>query len=382
MDTNRIILSHLSPHQIKDPEMVEILKKHTLMLYNLPEDMNYFPGQLPCSLMRKDLQLLEDLDYYVAEKSDGVRCLLLIFSDGQNYYCLLIDRGFRFYRTNLSFDASLFKDFGTLFDGEIVQEPNGFKMYIHDVICLSGKTAVSKLPYHERIKLVRETLTFYSFPSAPKEDGEPSDIIQLLPKRVYPFSELNRLWLHEIPNLTHKNDGLVLTPDALPHCGRKCKELFKWKKPHEHTIDFQLGEMLEPSNQSASTVFDPRRDNEKLWVQTDDNYGRNWPSFVLYTWDTKEMLFFCTTAMSPEMWKRADIPDPRSEKGLIVECAYHSDKRMFIPIVARRDKLVPNDNYTVRRTITTIMEHLTIDELINKSRHHKEQKEKKRKRLE
>lgn len=382
MDTNRVILSHLGPHLITDAEMVDILKKHTLMLYNLPEEMTYFPGQLPCSLMRKDLPLLENLDYMVAEKSDGVRCLLLIFSDGQNYYSLLIDRGFRFYRTNLTFDASLFKGFGTLMDGEIVKEPTGFKMYVHDLICLSGNTSVSKLPYHDRIKLVRETIMFYSFPCAPKEDGEYGDIVQLLPKRVYPFSELNRLWLNEIPNLAHGCDGLIFTPDALPHCGQKCKELFKWKKPSEHTIDFQLGEMLEANNQSASTVFDSRRENEKLWVETDENYGRKWPSFVLYTWDTKEKIFFCTTAMSPAMWKSIDVPDPLSEKGIILECAYHSDKKMFIPIAARRDKLVPNDNYTVRRTITTIMEHLTIDELINKSRHYKTQKEQKRKRLE
>jgi hypothetical protein len=395
-NNNKTIQEHLKPHIIEDPDMVSILKEHTLMLYDLPKDMNYFPGQLPCSLMRENLRLLEELDYMVAEKSDGVRCLLLIMSDGVNNYCLLIDRGFRFYRTNLTFDASLFRGFGTLFDGEIVVEPTGFKMYVHDVICLAGDKGVAKLNYSDRVRLVREAIMFYSFPGAPQYSNREvhqestnrktiknfdGDIVQVLPKRVYPFSELKKLWNQEIPSLSHKNDGLVFTPNALPHKGKKCKELFKYKKPHEHTIDLQLGERLDPGNQCATSIFDKRRENEKLWKETDPRFGKNWPSYVLYTWDTKDYLVFGTTALAPEIWKSIDVNDPSTEKGIILECAYHSDKNMWVPIAARRDKLVPNDNYTVRRTITTIMEHLTIVELINISEHYKKHKEQKKKRL-
>lgn len=55
---------------------------------------------------------------------------------------------------------------------------------------------------------------------------------------------------------------------------------------------------------------------------------------------------------------------------------------MWVPICVRKDKLVPNDNYTVRRTVKTIIENLTLEELMNMSDHNKAQKEAKRKRLE
>ena len=42
---------------------------------------------------------------------------------------------------------------------------------------------------------------------------------------------------------------------------------------------------------------------------------------------------------------------------------------MWVPIAWRADKLSPNDVYTVRRTIETMIEGLTIDELLNIARH-------------
>lgn len=255
------IQTYIQPNILDEPEMVDILKRHVLMMYGLPEDMTYFPGQLPCSLMRDDLSLLENMDYFVAEKSDGVRYLLLAMSDGMNAYSLLIDRGFRFYRTNIMFDQSLLKGAGTLFDGEIVSEPTGLKMYVHDVVFLAGSNDIALQNYHVRVQTIRDVLRFYCFPS---EDGE--DMFQVLPKRVYHFSDLRKLWTQDIPALAHKNDGLVFTPDALPHRGKKSKEVFKWKRPQNHTIDLQLGERL------GANALDKHRMPEKFWVRNEVAY--------------------------------------------------------------------------------------------------------------
>lgn len=292
--------------------------------------------------MRDDLKMLEKLDYLVAEKSDGLRFLLLAVFDGKTAHSLLIDRGFRFFRTNITFDTSIFQGIGSLFDGEMVLEPTGMKLYLHDVVCLSGKTSVAQLNYVDRIRIVREVTMFYCFPSP-----DCNDMVQVLPKRIYPLHELPRLWENDIPNLAHRCDGLIFTPNSLPHKGQKSKQLFKWKRPQDHTVDLQIGEVMEPNASTVKTVFDKRRDGEKNWVQKEHEFGRLWSSVVLYTWDTKEKIFFCTTAMSPEKWAEIEIDDPNRFFGNIVECVYHTDKNMWIPIALRKDKLVPNDTHTV-----------------------------------
>jgi len=48
---------------------------------------------------------------------------------------------------------------------------------------------------------------------------------------------------------------------------------------------------------------------------------------------------------------------------------------MWVPIAWRNDKLVPNDIYTIRRTIETMIEGLTIEELLNISRHLKNKRQ-------
>lgn len=42
---------------------------------------------------------------------------------------------------------------------------------------------------------------------------------------------------------------------------------------------------------------------------------------------------------------------------------------MWVPIARRTDKLSPNDVFTIQRTIETMLEGLTMEELLNISRH-------------
>jgi hypothetical protein len=54
------------------------------------------------------------MEYMVSEKTDGVRHLMLITRDDKNVYSLLVDRGFRFYYTNVKFSDHLRTGIGTL----------------------------------------------------------------------------------------------------------------------------------------------------------------------------------------------------------------------------------------------------------------------------
>jgi len=61
VEMNRMVSNLLQPFLVKDSAFVARVKKVILAMYGLPEDMQYFCGALPCSLMRADLHFLGKL---------------------------------------------------------------------------------------------------------------------------------------------------------------------------------------------------------------------------------------------------------------------------------------------------------------------------------
>jgi len=353
VEMNRMVQSLLGPFLVQDADFIKKMRTIVLKMYNLPTGMEYFCGALPCSLMRADLDYLYNMEYMVSEKTDGVRHLMLAYKDEKHAYSLLIDRGFRFYYTNVKFADFLREGDGTLLDGEIIWEPTGFKYYVHDIVCMAGKKQVAALDYKSRMNQVTDILRWGCFPP---EDG--NEQIMLLPKHIVPLKELSTLWYETIPNLAHQTDGLILTPNRLPHTGKKNKLMFKYKRPDDHTIDLQLDRRLDYCVGEVESL------SSRV-----DGLGPPYSAFQLQTWDTHERHDFCEISMSPERWAAIGVPNPEQCPGIILECRYNSDRTMWVPIAWRNDKLVPNDIYTIQRTIKTMIEGLTIEELLNISRH-------------
>jgi len=246
----------------------------------------------------------------VTEKTDGVRHLMLITRDDQRVYSLLVDRGFRFYYTNVKFADFLREGTGdgggTLLDGEIIWEPTGFKFYIHDIVCMSGKRHVAKFNYVDRMKQVVDIVRWACFPP---DDG--NELVQLLPKQLFPLTDLQRLWTEIMPKLQHRSDGLILTPNKLPHTGKKNKLMFKFKEPDDHTIDLQLDRRLDPLGDGML------KEMEGL-PHTADGLGPPYTAYHLQTWDTQVRHDFCEIAMSPHRWASIGIPDPDRARGVIL----------------------------------------------------------------
>jgi hypothetical protein len=223
-------------------------------------------------------------------------------------------------------------------------EETGFKFYVHDIVCVGGKREVAELSYHKRMYHVQELLRWHAFPP----DDPRADFITMLAKSIFPLSELTQLWRNVIPALRHRCDGLIFTPNELPHTGKKNKMLFKWKQPVNHTVDLQLGPLS----------------GER---QEYNHFG--YPVFELYTWDTVNTYPFCQVSISLEQWASIGLSNPAASFGAIVECKYDFDQGVWIPVNLRPDKVKPNDISTVKLTIETILECLTIEELLNISSH-------------
>jgi hypothetical protein len=335
---NQEVQSRILRFMVQDERLIRMAKHHILKMYDMPEDMVYFPGALPVSLMRKDLEALREIPYMVAEKTDGVRHLLLIFHDGTHSYTLFVDRGFRFYYYSCKFSRSLYTDLGTLLDGEMILERGELKFLVHDIMCVRGKREVAHLNYQDRMYHVQELLRWHCFPP----DQPEMDFILLLPKQVFPLHQLAHLWNDIIPKLHHRCDGLIFTPDNVPHIGKKNKLLFKWKQPCDHTIDLQLDRLTtEPKQRSR------------------------YPTFLLKTWDTISYIPFCEISLSYEEWRALGVEEGSKMLGAIVECRFDRHRDTWSPVNFRPDKVKPNDVSTVKLTINTIYESLTIIEILN-----------------
>lgn len=314
---------------IVDPELQRVIRERVLDMFRLPRDMEYFCGALPVSLMRKDLDMLRTMEYLVAEKSDGLRHLLLLFRHNEQSFAVFIDRGNRAFTTAYQFSKHLREGLGTLLDGELVWERSGFRFYVHDIVCVCGRTEVSYEKYVDRMYHVRELLRWHIFPPVDHR----LNTITFLPKQVYPLRELPHVVDNVIPHLRHRCDGLILTCNTLPHQGKKNTLLFKYKLPKDHTLDLQLGDQVGPH------------------------------AYELLTWDTHVNHLFETITFTLQQWNAVGVQCPIRQRGCILECAYDFDNAHWVPMNIRLDKIKPNDLSTIELTLQTMMETLSMEEL-------------------
>jgi hypothetical protein len=58
VEMNRMVQDLLASTQVTDERFAHNMRRIVLRMYGLPEDMKYFCGALPCSLMSGDLKYL------------------------------------------------------------------------------------------------------------------------------------------------------------------------------------------------------------------------------------------------------------------------------------------------------------------------------------
>ncbi len=212
-----------------------------------------FAGAQPVSFASRHLSELRQQDYFVCEKTDGIRYLMYCTRDGDREIHYLIDRkNDYYYIPGLHFpkqDDKTFASFHseTIFDGELVQDtyPDGhseLKFLVFDCLVLDGDRLTTKSldkrlarfkewvlkPYKELWKAFPEELQHRPFAVEDKAT-------QFSYSLEYMFKSI-------IPSVKqlHGNDGLIFTCKNTPYKTGTDQHILKWKPPHENTIDFLL----------------------------------------------------------------------------------------------------------------------------------------------
>ncbi|KAK0629752.1 mRNA capping enzyme, catalytic domain-containing protein [Bombardia bombarda] len=252
MDTDATAIKDIAQPGIKaEYPLLGALREEVQRLLN--RGTRGFPGAQPVSFARHHLDALRKEDYYVCEKSDGIRYLLYCTideHDTETHY--LIDRKNDFWyinKRNLHFpmphDVAAFHS-GTLIDGELVVDtmPDGGKepkFLVFDLLALDGKADLVSKPLDKRLGYFKEHV-MKPYKAMLKEYPEEKKFqaFQVEMKEMQFSYGIEMMFREVLPKLKHHNDGLIFTCRTSPYQFGTDPHIIKWKPPSDNTVDFRL----------------------------------------------------------------------------------------------------------------------------------------------
>ncbi|KAF2191482.1 mRNA capping enzyme, alpha subunit [Zopfia rhizophila CBS 207.26] len=370
------------PGTLVHPQHAEELKDVVAGL--LHRDGNRrFPGAQPVSFARQHIVELQQNEYFMCEKTDGIRCLLFLSyqgvetpNGGEMYepVTFLIDRKNQYYQVEppLRFPFHMLPDdedkflFNTILDGELVHDriPGQPKprlvFYVFDCLVIDGTNYTTR-PLDRRIGYMKKQIFEPYNNWIAKHPGRlAQEAFRVKEKLVYPPYHCRNIFENVLPNLPHGNDGLIFTCKSTRYMFGTDQHILKWKPPHENTIDFKLklGEfpMFDPEDGEEGLIpdYDAQPDRIMLLVQYDKSTYKPF-QHDLYVTDQE--------------WETLKGLDQRLD-GRIIECFRDEQGRWRFKKEDdgtprwRDDKKDANHISTVRSVLESIEDPVTEQDLI------------------
>lgn len=260
-------------------------------------DARKFPGAQPVSFAGRHFEELKREDYYVCEKTDGLRVLMFMSyrripvpvpePDQPPWrewpVCYLIDRrndyyavdGLKFPHQDDKTSQKFHKE--TILDGELVEDrlPNGkrlikflaFDLLIIDQKDLRERSLDKRLAYLK--DFVLKPYQDWIASSSDIRDNQPF----LFEGKQTEFSyALEKMFYDVIPKVKelHGNDGLIFTCRSTSYQSGTDQHILKWKPPNENTIDFLMRIKWSTSNPDPS---DPDQSPQEDYYSLPKQFG-------------------------------------------------------------------------------------------------------------
>lgn len=372
--------------KIEDQQQLSFLREHVRELCRLKHAR--FPGAQPVSFEKSSIGLLQSEDYWVCEKSDGQRVLILIVIPSSTgiQEVFLIDRKNEYYKVEgIVFPHHMPKDpevarvngmrNHTLMDGELVidTDANGKQklvLLLFDLIVLDRELLANR-PLSKRYGRLKS----YVYPpyvdylkrNPAAAARRPFDV-QV--KKMDLAYGIQMVLFETVPNLLHGNDGLIFTCLNSGYVMGTDPKILKWKPPNENTIDFKLILRFPPDLER-----DPRGNLPNLSAM---------PFFELHQYlgdssSNDDYEFFDELWVEPEEWRQM-VESGEQFDDRIVECVWTVDPQpatepylsrgLSLPprwrmMRIRDDKHHGNHRSIVEKILKSIRDGVDADELVS-----------------
>ncbi|KAF8643837.1 hypothetical protein AX16_008854 [Volvariella volvacea WC 439] len=250
-----------------------------------------FPGSQPVSFSEHDLEKLEKLDFWVCEKSDGVRVLLFVNTDlntgVQNVY--LIDR----HNTYRQLDGLFFPHHedprrplrNTIVDGELVidvdprTKAQTMRYLAFDCLLVDDQNVMART-LDKRYGRLKEWFSRpYERMIADHPHVAASQPFEIKVKTISLSYHADEVFA-QLPTLHHGSDGLIYTCVTTPYVPGTDSNLIKWKPPSENSIDFKLVLKFPPLPGRPNSPDFHAKPEFLLFVWCGDERGQ--PKYELY----------------------------------------------------------------------------------------------------
>lgn len=366
----------LPPHS----PLVYITQDILSQAWGFPQRTTRNPSANPISLEKKYLAQLEThlTEYIVTEKSDGIRYLLVLGTHEGRGFGVLVNRKMQMFEVALCAHADYFR--GSVFDGEMVLEScerasERQRFLVFDTVAVGGTSRRQEqvLPryqeYRDAFDLEGKDLLQYDghqWETLALEWAQQKKIVALGNKRALQFApkhfvqllHLGSLW-RSLPQMKHKNDGLIFMRTTAPVGVGTDANIFKWKE--HHTLDFLL-----------KTRYTKGQWQTQLWFQDQERLVES----STHPFETQGKTRYCQLRPNPLFQATcqyyAELNQPHFS--LLAECSIEFDPQqplLWCTVLKwRRDKSTPNNNTVIHNTLNNIVENVTLQDLLDLAHRH------------
>ncbi|KAJ9127586.1 hypothetical protein QFC24_000995 [Naganishia onofrii] len=338
------------PGVVVEGAMKHGLMQHLNQLLGLDPNFSRFPGSQPVSFVSRSLKLLESRNFWVCEKSDGVRVMMLIaWNSAENrQQVFLIDRKNTYREVdNLEFPhwnppSGTKSPCGpSVIDGELVC----------DIDRMTGEFAVA-VRYHKANYGLATVQRLKSWLLEPfhknlREQMNPApQPFEIVCKKMELADGIEAVVKEHIPQLEHGHDGLIFTCAETGYVVGTDEMILKWKPPLENSIDFKLELRFPPTAKDANV---PDYTVKPVFVLL-TNMGRNYD-------------FFDTMVVTDAEWEAIKESGVQWDER-IVECNWDPEYDSWRFMRFRDDKTDGNHWSVVQKIIESIRDGVELETLI------------------